>query len=152
LKPHLAAKPSRDVVAAAWQQVTWEFWEFHRRRYHLYTSELVVAEASAGEPHAAERRLELLRGIEELSVDTEAKALAADILGDGALPRNAEIDALHIAVAAVNLLDFLLTWNCRHLDNPATKPKVRDVCVRLGYTCPEICTPLELTEAQARGR
>lgn len=139
-------------MAAAWQHVTWEFWELHRRRYDLFTSEVVVAEASAGEAHAADRRLALLRGITELSVDNEAKALAAALLAHGALPRNAELDALHIAVAAVNRVDLLLTWNCRHLDNPSTKPKVRNVCEKLGYAAPEICTPLELTEAQTRER
>ncbi len=149
---YLAARKSRNVVAAAWQHVTWEFWKLQRHRYDLFTSEIVVAEASAGETHAAERRLAFLRGITELSVGNEAKALAAAILAHGALPRNAELDALHIAVAAANRVDFLLTWNCRHLDNPTTKPKVRNVCRNLGYAPPEICTPLELTEARTRER
>jgi predicted nucleic acid-binding protein len=149
---YLAAERSRNLVTAAWQQVTWDFWELHRHRYDLYTSEIVVAEASAGEPRAAERRLKLLHGINELSVDDEAKALAAAILSDGVLPAKAELDALHIAVAVVNRLDFLLTWNCRHIDNPVTKPRVRATCARLGYATPEISTPLELTEAQTRER
>ena len=143
---YLAARRSRNLVTAAWQEISWEFWEAHRGRYDLFTSEIVAEEASAGRPDIAERRLELLRGVPELSVDEEARALAAAILADGVLPSNAGIDALHIAVAAVNAVDYLLTWNCRHIENPATKPRIREICVEFGYVCPEICTPLELTE------
>ena len=143
---YLAARRSRNLVAAAWQEITWEFWETRRDGYDLYTSELVVEEASAGDAEVAKRRIGFLRGIPELPVDEEAKALAEAILSRGALPAKAEFDALHIAVAAVSGVDFLLTWNCRHLDNPVTKPRVREVCWELGYECPEICTPLELTE------
>ena len=143
---YLAARRSRNLISAAWQEVTWEFWEVHRDRYDLYTSELVVEEASMGDAEAAERRIGFLRGIPELPVDEEVRALAAEILSKEALPRKAEFDALHIAVAAVNEIDYLLTWNCRHLDNPAVKPGVRWVCVEAGRQCPEICTPLALTE------
>jgi predicted nucleic acid-binding protein len=145
---YLAARRSRNLVAAAWQETTWEFWERHRTAYDLYTSELVVEEASVGDPDAVERRLGFLRGIPELPVDDQVRHLAAALLADGAIPPKAEFDALHIAVAAVNSVTLLLTWNCRHLDNPATKPGVRAVCARLGYQCPEICTPLELTEGR----
>jgi len=143
---YLAARRSRSLIAAAWQEVTWEFWENHRTTYDLYTSELVVEEASVGDSTAVERRLSFLRGIPELPVDQEVSHLAAALLADGAIPAKAELDALHVAVSAVHATTFLLTWNCRHLDNPAAKPRIRRVCVELGYTCPEICTPLEMTE------
>jgi len=146
---YLAARRSRNLVAVAWQEVSWEFWEAHRSSYDLYTSELVVAEASAGQAEAAERRLALLRGIPELAATDSARKLSASILAQGALPANAEFDALHIAIAAVHSVDLILTWNCRHLDNPTTKPLVRRVCAECGYVCPEICTPLELVEARA---
>jgi len=145
---YLAARRSRSLIAAAWQEITWEFWERHRAAYDLYTSELVVEEASVGDSETAERRLSFLRGIPELPVDDEARDLAAALLADGAIPAKAEFDALHIAVSAVNATTFLLTWNCRHLDNPAIKPRVRDVCEQRGYRCPEICTPLEITEGR----
>ncbi len=145
---YLAARRSRNLVVAAWQEVSWEFWEAQRSGYDLYTSELVIAEASVGDAEAAERRVALLRGLRELTVSDEAKALAGAILADGALPRRAEFDALHIAVATVHSLDLILTWNCRHIDNPVSKPRVREICWESGYACPEICTPLELTEGR----
>lgn len=145
---YLAARRSRNLIAAACQQITWEFWEVHRSRYDLYTSELVVEEASMGNADVSERRLGFLRGIPELPVEETAKALAAEMLSRGAIPPRAEFDALHIAVSAVNGVDYLVTWNCRHLDNPAIKPRVREVCRDLGWPCPEICTPLELVEEQ----
>jgi predicted nucleic acid-binding protein len=143
----LASRPSRDLIAAACQQMTAEWWEMRRHQYELFTSELVIAEAKAGDQDAAIKRLELLRGIPELSVTDGVKHLAASFLESGALPGRAQADALHIAVAAVHRVNYLLTWNCRHIDNPSTKPAVRAVCAREGYTCPEICTPVEMMEA-----
>ena len=141
---YLASRPSRDLTAAAWQQVTGQWWSRERPKYELFTSELVILEASAGDQAAAADRLAILRGIPELPVDDEAKALAARLIEGGAVPSTAQADALHIAVAAVQQVDYLLTWNCRHIDNAATKPIVRSVCAVTGHACPEICTPLEL--------
>lgn len=141
---YLTAKPSRDVRAAACQQITVQWWDEARTGFALFTSELVIVEASAGNPDAAARRLEALRGIAELAIDDEAQALAGQLLAGGGLPATAEADALHIAVAAVHRMDFLLTWNCRHIDNATRKPIIRSICASLGYSCPEICTPLEL--------
>jgi len=143
---YLAAHPSRNLVTAACQQITDEWWQGRRHLYILVTSELVIAEARAGEPSMAARRLELLRGIPELVISDNVKRLAAAFIAQGALPDKAQADALHIAVAAVHNIDFLLTWNCRHIDNPSTKPAVRAVCSKEGYQCPEICTPMGIME------
>ncbi|MBU0701265.1 type II toxin-antitoxin system VapC family toxin [bacterium] len=147
---YLSARRSRDVVIAAWQEVTLEFWERHRGRYDVYVSELVVAEASSGDSIAAERRVALLRGIPELPVSQEAKILAKALMAEGGVTRKADIDALHIAVATVGRMDYILTWNFRHLDNPILKPRIREICVNHGHRCPEICTPLEITEAPCK--
>jgi hypothetical protein len=88
--------------------------------------------------------LHALSEIPELAIDDEVKQLAAKLMEGGGIPPKAEIDALHIAVSAVHGMDYLLTWNCRHIDNPATKPTIRSICAVAGYTCPEICTPIEL--------
>jgi hypothetical protein len=141
---YLAARPSRDVRAAAWQELTVQWWDTARARYELYTSEIVVSEAGEGDPSAVERRIAMLRGIPELTVDAEVEALAAKLIAEGGFPSKAEIDALHVALAAVHAVDFLLTWNCRHINNAATKPRIRSICARAGYLCPEICTPQEL--------
>jgi predicted nucleic acid-binding protein len=141
---YLTARPSRDVRASAWQQLTHQWWNESRPAYEVFTSELVVAEATGGDSQAAERRLEVLAGIPELPMDEEVRDLAARLLADGGMPAKAEADALHVAVAAVQSMDYLLTWNCRHIDNAATKPVIRSICAVSGTMCPEICTPMEL--------
>ncbi len=141
---YLTAHPSRNLVTAAWQQVTSEWWESRRDRFELYISELVVAEAERGDQDAAERRLAQLQGIPELSVTEETISFAEKLIVEGALPPKAADDAMHIALVAVHCIDYLLTWNCRHIDNAEMKPLIRKVCADSGYMYPEICTPQEL--------
>jgi hypothetical protein len=143
---YLAAKLSRDLLTAACQQITTEWWENKLNDYDLFTSELVIAEAKAGNPDASAKRLNLLRGISELKITGEVRHIAETLIKQGALPDKAQADALHIATATVHGIDYLLTWNCRHIDNPAMKPLVRKVCSAEGYLCPEICTPIEIME------
>lgn len=141
---YLAARPSPNLRAAAWQLVTSQWWTRERAKYDLFISELVVVEASGGDREAAGSRLEKLRGIAGLPIDAEARAFAAKLIDAGGVPPEAEPDALHIAVASVHEIDYLLTWNCRHINNVALKPVIRSVCAMAGYAYPEICTPLEL--------
>ena len=141
---YLTSRPSRDLRAAAWQETTIQWWEQERPKYDLATSELVLAEARAGDADAAQRRVEALDGLPLLDVTNDARDLASRLITDGGMPADAAADALHIATASVHAMDYLLTWNCRHIDNAATKPIVRSICAVAGYTCPEICTPLEL--------
>ncbi len=141
---YLTARPSRDLRAAAWQQITAQWWARERGKYELFTSELAVAEASVGDQNAAHSRLDVLRKIAGLPVDAEVRAFAAKLIEGGAVPPGAEADAFHVAVACVHEIDYLLTWNCRHIDNAAAKPIIRSICAVTGYACPEICTPLEL--------
>lgn len=141
---YLTARPSRDVRAAAWQQITEEWWNDARHEYELFTSELTVVEASAGNPEAAARRVQAIADLPELHIDEEARQLAELLIKKGGLPASAKADALHVAVAAVHRIDYLLTWNCRHIDNASNKPIIREICVAAGYVCPEICTPMEL--------
>ena len=141
---YLTSRPSRDVRATAWQQITTEWWEVAKGDYDLFTSELTIIEASAGHPDAAERRLAVLNGISELQIDEEVQELAELLISKGGIPTSAEADALHVAVASVHRIDYLLTWNCRHIDNAAKKPIIRDICTYAGYPYPEICTPMEL--------
>lgn len=141
---YLAARPSRNILAAAWQQITSEWWEKQRARFELFISELVLAEAIQGDPDAVQKRIDKLQSIPNLEITEEVVALAKKLVNDGALPREAMNDAMHVAVSAVHGVDYLLTWNCRHLDNAERKPLVRSVCAIAGYRCPEICTPQEL--------
>jgi predicted nucleic acid-binding protein len=145
---YLVARPSRNLLTAAWQQVTQQWWDNRRSRFELFTSELVATEATRGDSEAAERRTETLRDIAGLEITDSVVALAKKLVDAGALPKEALGDAMHLAVAAVHAMDYLLTWNCRHLDNAEMKPLMRSVCAVAGYLCPEICTPQELMGEQ----
>jgi hypothetical protein len=147
---YLTSRPGRDIRVAAWQEITTQWWEQERSRYELFTSELVVAEAGGGDEEAAERRLDRLKSIPELRIDDRIRQFAARLIADGGVPHEAQADALHIAMASVHELDYLLTWNCRHIDNAATKPVIRSICAIVGYPCPEICTPLELLSEEPK--
>jgi predicted nucleic acid-binding protein len=144
---YMAARPSRDLLIAACQEATHTWWHDHRHRYEIYTSQLVIAEAGRGDPELSSKRLAYLKDIPQLRIMSEIRDMATALVEQGALPRKAEADALHIAAAAVHHIDLLLTWNCRHIDNPSTKPVVRSACTAQGYLCAEVCTPIELLEA-----
>ncbi|MDX8413530.1 MAG: type II toxin-antitoxin system VapC family toxin [Mariprofundales bacterium] len=127
-----------------WQQITMQWWQNEREAFELFTSELVLVEAGAGDPSAAAKRVAVLDGVPELMIDETSQSLAEHLISGGGLPSSASADALHIAVATVFGIDYLLTWNCRHIDNAVTKPVMRKLCAELGYRLPEICTPMEL--------
>jgi len=141
---YLTARPTGDLLAAAWQNATCRWWDRFRNSYELVTSLLVLEEAGRGDPDAAKRRLEALEGIAHLRLCDDIVKLTEALISDGALPPRATDDAMHVAFAACHNIDYLLTWNCRHIDNAAKKPLIRKTCAKHGYTCPEICTPLEL--------
>ena len=143
---YLAARPSNDFRAMSNQNVTLEWWELERPKFELVISEFVIAEASLGHPEAAQRRLAALAGLVELQATQGVKALGRELVTRNALPAIAEINALHVAIAAVNGIEYLLTWNCTHIANAHTRPKIEATCRALGYEPPIICTPQELTE------
>ena len=143
---YLTARPSNDFRAMSNQNVTLEWWELERPKFELVISEFVIAEASLGHPEAAQRRLAALAGLVELQATQAVKALGRELVTRNALPAVAEIDALHVAIAAVNGIEYLLTWNCTHIANAHTRPKIEATCRALGYEPPIICTPQELTE------
>jgi hypothetical protein len=143
---YLAMRPSAHLVTAANQQVTRELWDDHRSRFDLFVSLAVVDECLAGDAEAAAERDFFLRGIPVLGVNTDVLALAQLLMTGIPLPEQAEVDAVHIAVAAVNGLDYLVTWNCTHIANPALRGRIEAVCRSAGYVAPVICTPPELIE------
>ena len=128
------------------REVTLEWWEVRRSDFELYISEFVIAEISRGDPEAAKRRLEAIADISELEATEEARVLGKALILEGPIPPKAEIDAYHIAIAAVNGMDYLLTWNCTHIANAVMRAKIEMVCRRYGYEPPVICTPQELME------
>ena len=141
---YLTARPSSDLLAMAWQKVTIDWWDTQRDRFDLFSSDIVIEEAGRGDDLAAARRLEALAGIPLLAITDEVLALSEALIQTGALPPKAIGDSLHIALSAVHGIDYLLTWNYRHIDNAETKPITRMVCLSNGFEYPEICTPQEL--------
>jgi len=117
-----------------------------RDKFELLISEFVIAEASMGNPEAARRRLAAVVDLAGLDVNESVRTLGKALIQHHALSAKAEMDAYHVAIAAVHGMDFLLTWNCTHIANAATRPKIEATCRRLGFEPPIICTPLELME------
>lgn len=142
---YIVARPARDLLQAARQQRTGDWWDFQREKHELFTSQIVLDEIAAGERAMALRRLELLTGLTVLDLTPTAEALAADVLQSGLLPAKADGDAAHIALATAHGMDMLLTWNCRHIANAAIVGRLRRLMTKRGHTLPEIYTPEELS-------
>lgn len=142
----LAARRSRQVILAGKQQTTLVWWERRRPHFEIFVSALVLDEVAMGDRTAADRRLRCLEGLPVLAVDAEVVRLAQGLLAAGAVAVKAATDASHIAVAARHGMDFLLTWNCTHIANAQTLPRVRAAVEAMGYELPVICTPDELME------
>lgn len=138
-----AARPSRDLIVAAHQQITQEWWAV-RDDWELYASRLVLSEAMRGDPSASSRRVQQLHGIPHLAMTPRIETLVVALIEVAALPEKAVEDAFHIALAAVHGMDFLLTWNCKHIANATKRGIIESVCEMAGYAMPVICTPEEL--------
>jgi len=141
---YLTARRSRDLIATANQELTQEWWETRRDDFYLVISEFVLREASAGDPIAASNRLAAIAGIPELNVTDEVGLLARILIEQIPIPEKAQLDAFHIAVAAVHGIDYLLTWNCTHINNAELRPIIEALCRSQGFEPPTICTPQEL--------
>jgi predicted nucleic acid-binding protein len=143
---YLAALPSRDLVVAGHQEATRELWTVLPARFETYISALVLQESSRGDAEQARKRLEALEPFPILDIDDEARLLAEQIMTGGGIPKEYPEDALHVAIAAANGIDIIVTWNFAHLNNPFTRKKIRKVVEAAGYQSPEICSPNELLE------
>ena len=141
---YLTAWRSPELVMAARQQITRDWWDNRRTEFDLFMSQIVVDEASAGDPDAVVRRLAVLEGIPLVEPQTGTDELVEELIRRLSLPPRAAADAVHIALAVVNGIDYLLTWNCTHIANAANRPLIEIACESLGYGVPVICTPEEL--------
>jgi predicted nucleic acid-binding protein len=145
---YLTAKPSRDIMIAGHQEATRELWAKLSSRYETYVSALIFEEVGRGNPDQAQMRLSAIAQFPMLDIDDEARSLAEKIIAKKGIPTEYPEDALHIAVAAVNGIEVIITWNFAHLNNPFTRKKVRKIVETEGYNCPEICSPEELLEVE----
>ena len=141
---YLTARPNRDVIIAGRQAITMDWWENQRHRFELRISVLVEEEISRGDYKAAQLRIEAIANIPSLAISDEATKIADLLLTRGTIPKGSEEDALHIGIAAAQGVDFLLTWNFKHINNAETREAITQLVYSCGYKCPQLCSPEEL--------
>ena len=141
---YLSARSSNNLILMANVEATREWWDNRRSQFALYISQVVLDEVARGDRAIAAQRLEILRDFPLLEVEQAVQNLAAQFLRQSNLPLKAADDALHIAVATVYGLDYLLTWNCKHIANAQIQKKLAQISLNSGYELPIICTPYEL--------
>ena len=142
------ALPTNDLTLAGRQMATREWWKTAAEQFDLFSSTVVSQEVRRGDSEAAQRRIEALRDIPELVADSRAVALAIKIIDGKAVPKEYPDGALHIATAALNAMDYLVSWNFKHITNGQTIPIIERICMESGYVCPRICTPQMLMEGE----
>jgi predicted nucleic acid-binding protein len=144
---YLCGRPSREIVALGHQQVTRDWWEKERNEFELYTSAVVIAEAERGDAGAAQARLSILATLRRLAATEASEAMVPILLRETGLPPSALLDMSHVAIATVHGMQYLLTWNCKHIANARIVRIVERVCRNAGYEPPVLCTPEELLGA-----
>jgi predicted nucleic acid-binding protein len=145
---YLVARTSKQLRLAADQEATKEWWEHYRHEYDLFISEVVLVEVSRGNAESAAARLAALKGIVVLDNLPAAKTLTEQLLAEAIIPPAAAEDAIHLGLAAAHGLDYLLTWNCRHINNPTLRRRIEQACADCGLECPVICSPAELLRGE----
>ncbi len=143
---YFTARPSRDIIVAGHQETTRDLWPNLTAKYETYISAIVYEEAGKGDPDQAQMRLSAIEAFPMIDIDDDARFLAEKIIAGRGIPADYPEDALHVAVAAVNGMDVVVTWNFAHLNNPFTRRAIRRIVELEGYVCPEICSPQELIE------
>ena len=141
---HMAGRLHSDPFVGARQRVTRDWWRIHAPHFALYISQLVLDECGAGDPIAAVERLAVIDGLDMLESSAEVDALADALISGMAIPASEPRDAFHIAIAAVNGVQYLLTWNFKHIANASLRSRIARICRDAGYEPPIICTPDEL--------
>jgi hypothetical protein len=141
---YLTARPSRDLLKQAHQQVTCLWWDEERANYDLFVSRVVLEEAARGDQLAAKRRLAALAEAEVLAAVTQIDDLAELYIQELQIPARASADALHLAYSVYYQMDFLITWNCTHLQNPVLINKVAAINLLRGLHMPAIATPEQM--------
>ena len=143
---YLVARQSRDIIIASHQQITQEWWSKRKNDFEIFVSIFVKDEVSLGNKNLAQQRLEVISKFPMLEVTKEVEYLSARFLDGGVIPKKAGRDATHIAISAVHGIEFLMTWNCKHIANASIIRRLERICIEEGYLCPIICTPEELLE------
>ena len=143
---YLTSRPSRDLITAANQRLTHDWWNQCRKNFDIFISQFVIDECAVGDAIAVKERLDVIADIRQLDVTEAVEALADVLVHQVLLPEKAQVDALHIAIATVHGMEYLLTWNCTHIANAVLRPQIETTCRSFSYEPPTICTPQELME------
>lgn len=141
---YITARSTKNLILAANIEVTRDWWESRRNAFTLYISQAVLNEVVQGDSEIAARRLEILCNFPLLELNQAVRDLAAQFLSRSNLPPKADVDAIHIAAATVHGIDYLLTWNCKHIANAQIQGKLAEISLDFGYELPILCTPYEL--------
>lgn len=140
------SRPSRDVIILAHQEITRQWWPKAIKNFDIFVSEIVIKEASMGDHGAAKRRLDDLKNFRILKLTEEVEKIAKVYFEELKLPQRAFGDAVHLAVACVHHIDYLVTWNCTHLANAQVIKRLMDINSSHHLNTSIICTPEELLE------
>ena len=143
---YLVARPSNNPILAARQEASRRLWEDYADRFEFVISDIVSNEVRLGDPNAAQRRLEVISSLRVLELLPEVDVLGQKLLDTGAIPRNSEPDAQHIAIATVHGIEYLVSWNHKHIVNENKREHINQVCQAAGFQPATICTPIELME------
>lgn len=143
---HLVARPSNDVILASWQRASRQLWKDYTDRFEFVISDIVRAEIQRGDPTAAQQRLAVVSSLTVLEISPEMDNLVEKLLDSGAVPRNVRPDAQHIAIATGHGVDYLVSWNHKHIVNENKREYINQVCQEAGFQPITICTPMELME------
>lgn len=141
---YLTARATSNLIVTANMQTTKSWWDNHRDKFDIYISEIVIEEVSRGDSEMAAQRLSIVKDFPLLEVTKSVDLLASEFIAKSNLPPFASYDAFHIAIATINELDYLLTWNCKHIANPKIQRKLTEIAQSLDYKLPTICTPYQL--------
>jgi len=148
---YLTGRPSRDLVTAAHQQVTHDWWRVAQQSFRLYISGAVLDEIRSGDPEMASRRLMVVRDLPVLELREDVNELAEIYIRELRLSDRARIDLVHVAYAVAYNLDYLVTWNCRHIANGSVIRRLIELNRRLQKPTPVIVTPEELQPGSQEG-
>ena len=141
---YLAARPGRDLIVSARQEITRAIWPRLLSEFESVISALVIKEASKGDIDAAEKRMDILKDIPVLDITDESIRLADKLIKAHVIPVEYADDALHISIASVNGAEYLITWNFSHMNNVFTRSRIKEIIEKNKYYCPVICSPEEL--------
>ena len=141
---YLTIRPSTNLITASNSIITQSWWDTRRQNFTLYISEVVLEELARGDQEIATKRLDLINELPLLELNETVEELAQQFLTKSNLPPKASDDALHIALATIYKVDYLLTWNCKHIANAQIQKKLSQISIQSGYELPTICTPYEL--------